>query len=215
MRRLLILSIAAMLAVAGCTPADPVRFFALTPIDAPPSGDDSDLAIGVLPIGLASYLDRSGIVIRTRPNELAISSLHNWIEPLDTQARRVVARNLGLLLGTDQVFLLPEQRLMAMDYAVEIAIERFEIVAGPEVVLASGVAALSAAAAEAPSEEVVLEARWTLFEGDERTVLRTAPSRRVVLVGSPPTFEQRIAAMSEALAGLSRSIATEIAARRQ
>jgi uncharacterized lipoprotein YmbA len=207
MRRVMLLSMMSMLALIGCTPAEPIRFFALTPIEVTQSEGDSDLVIGVLPIGLASYLDRSGIVTRTQPNELVVSSLHNWIEPLDTQARRVVARNLALLLGTDQVFLLPEQRLMAMDHVVEIAIERFEIVTGP------GIA--SAEAAGPSPEEVVLEARWTLFAGDERTVLRTAPARQVVPVGSPPTFERRVAAMSEALGGLSRAIATEIATRRR
>ena len=197
-------SMAAMAAFglfAGCTPTQPVRFFALTPLEAPVPETDSELAIGVLPIALAAYLDRSGIVMRTQPNELAISSLHNWIEPLDTQARRVVARNLAQLLGTDRVFVLPEQRLMPLDYIVEIAIERFEIGA------ATGLPATG------EREEAVLEARWTLLSGDERRVLRTAPARLAVAVEAPPTFERRVAAMSEALGRLSRTVATEIAAR--
>ena len=196
------------LGLAACTPAEPVRFYALTPIveTAPPA--ETELVIGVLPINLAAYLDRSGIVVRTSPNELAISAQHNWVEPLDTQARRVVARNLAELLGTDRVFVLPEQRLLPLDYAVEIAVERFEIV-GAQERLDDAPPALAAR-----PEQAVLEARWTLFAGDDRRVLRTAFERLAVPIESPASFEQRVAALSEAMGRLTRAVATEIAASR-
>lgn len=210
-RRSILAAMGAAGLVAGCTPTQPVRFFALTPIEPPAAADGNAVAIGVLPIALAAYLDRSGIVIRTQPNELAVSTLHNWIEPLDTQARRVVARNLAQLLGTDRVFVLPEQRLMPLDYVVEIAIERFEIVAAgglPE----SGELMAPPPDAGAP-DEAVLEARWTVLAGDERRVIRTAPARVRVPVDGQTSFERRVAAMSEALGRLSRAIAVEIADR--
>ena len=196
------------LALAACTPAEPVRFYALTPIAEAVPPAESELVIGVLPINLAAYLDRSGIVVRTSPNELAISAQHNWVEPLDTQARRVVARNLAELLGTDRVFVLPEQRLLPLDYAVEIAVERFEIVAAP--VLSGDT---SQALAMRP-EEAVLEARWTLFAGEDRRVLRTAFERLTVPIEPPVGFEQRVAALSDAMGRLTRAVATEIAAAR-
>ena len=208
MRPLLLLPLLGLL-LAACTPAEPVRFYALTPLvlGVPPA--ENELAIGVLPISLAAYLDRTGIVIRTSPNELAISAQHNWVEPLDTQARRVVARNLALLLGTDRVFILPEQRLLPLDHTVEIAIERFEIVGGTTAPEAAP------AALPAPSEDAVLDARWTLFAGDDRRVLRTAFQQIAVAVEPPATFERRVAALSDAMGRLSRSIATEIAAQRR
>ena len=201
MRPLLLLPLLFAL-LAACTPAEPLRFYALTPLVLAEPPAESELAIGVVPINLAAYLDRTGIVIRTSPNELAISAQHNWVEPLDTQARRVVARNLALLLGTDRVFILPEQRLLPLDHAVEIAIERLEIVGG-------------GTTAPLPSrpEDAVLEARWTLFAGDERRVLRTAFERIAVAVEPPATFERRVAALSDAMGRLSRSVATEIAAQ--
>lgn len=212
-RRSILTLLAAPLLLASCVQAEPVRFFALTPLETPAAPGDSELAIGVLPIALAAYLDRSGIVLRTRPNELAISSMHNWIEPLDTQARRVVARNLAQLLGTDRVFLLPEQRLMELDYVVEISLERFEIVTalGPPALLDGPAPLADEATSEA--EEAILEARWTLFAGDERRVLRTEPARLAVMVEGPATFERRVVAMSDALGRLSRAVATEIATR--
>lgn len=204
-RRSTPLRLFAALLLAACTPAEPLRFYGLNPLAEPAPAAESGLAIGVVPINLAAYLDRSGIVVRTSPNELAISAQHNWVEPLDAQARRVVARNLAAMLGTDRVFILPEQRLLPLDYTVEIAIERFEIVAAG----GDGVVAL-----ETAPETAVLEARWTLLAGDDRRVLRTAFERQEVGVERPASFEHRVAAMSDALGRLTRSVATEIAARR-
>ena len=211
MRRLsslVLLALGLGLGLAACTPAEPVRFYALTPLAEAVPPAETELALGVLPINLAAYLDRSGIVVRQSPNELAISAQHNWVEPLDTQARRVVARNLAELLGTERVFILPEQRLMPLDHTVEIAIERFEIVAAPTL---PGEA--PAALAGGP-EEAVLEARWTVFAGEDRRVLRTTFERLAVAIEQPAGFEQRVAALSEALGRLTRAIATEIAAQR-
>lgn len=188
-------------AVLGCVPAQPVRYFALAPVAAPAEPVESEVAVGVAPIALASYLDRSGIVTRRSPNVLEVATLDNWIEPLDTQARRVVARNLAGLLGSDRVFVLPEQQIVSLDYVVEIALERFDIEA------AGGDAA-------PVQETAVLEARWTLLAGRDRRLLVTAPARVVVPVAAPATFEQRAAAMSDALGRLSRTIATAIAGRR-
>lgn len=195
----------ALLLALGCTPAEPTRFYAITPLSSEPVETESGLVIGVAPIALAAYLDRSGIVTRTSPNELGVSALHNWIEPLDTQARRILARNLTTLLGTDRVFILPEQRLLPFDYTVEIAIERFDIALAPE---------NTAAALEGQPQTAILEARWSVFRGDGRELVETTPARIAVAVAEPRDYERRVAAMSEALGRLSRVIATSIASRR-
>lgn len=203
---------ALLLALVGCTPAPPVRYYALSPVAPVTPAVESELVIGVAPIALASYLDRSGVVTRTSPNALDVAAFDSWIEPLDTQARRVVARDLATLLGTDRVFVLPEQQLMPLDYVVEIAIERFDITA-PAAADEAGAVALEAAA-EA-GETAVLEARWTLLAGNERRLLQTHPARITEAVEVPGSFEWRAAAMSEALGRLSRAIATAIAAQRR
>lgn len=193
--RLALLSISCLL--AACAPSAPLRYYALTPTaQMPPAAAESGLVVGVSPIALASYLDRSGLVTRTGSNALDVSTLHNWIEPLDTQARRATARNLSILLGTDRVFVLPEQQLMPVDVIVEIAIERFDI------------------ELEGEAATAVLEARWTLVSGAERQVLETAPARFVVAVDEAGSHEARAAALSDALGRLARTVATAIAARR-
>jgi len=193
-------ALALLVVLAGCTPSQPTRYFALTPMSDEMPIAETDKAIGVFPVALANYLDRNGIVMRTSPNELTVAGTDNWIEPLDLQIRGVVARNLAQLLGTERVFVLPEQRLLPFDYTVEIAVDRFDIEVGA-----------AAAEGEAASERVVLEGRWALFEGESRDVLETAPVRITEAVSSPADFERRAAAMSEAATRLSRLIAAAIA----
>jgi uncharacterized lipoprotein YmbA len=191
---------ALLVVLAGCTPSQPTRYFALTPMSDEMPIAETDKAIGVFPIVLANYLDRNGIVMRTSPNELTVAGTDNWIEPLDLQIRGIVARNLAQLLGTERVFVLPEQRLLPFDHTVEIAVDRFDIEVGA--VPGEG---------EAAAEVVVLEGRWALFEGESRDVLETAPVRITEAVSSPADFERRAAAMSEAATRLSRIIAGAIA----
>lgn len=193
-------ALALLVVLAGCTPSQPTRYFALTPMSDEMPIAETDKAIGVFPIVLANYLDRNGIVMRTSPNELTVAGTDNWIEPLDLQIRGVVARNLGQLLGTERVFVLPEQRLLPFDHTVEIAVDRFDIEVGT-----------AAAEGEAAAELVVLEGRWSLFEGESRDVLVTAPVRITEAVSSPADFERRAAAMSAAATRLSRLIAAAIA----
>jgi uncharacterized lipoprotein YmbA len=193
-------ALALLVVLAGCTPSQPTRYFALTPMSDEMPIAETDKAIGVFPIVLANYLDRNGIVMRTSPNELTVAGTDNWIEPLDLQIRGVVARNLGQLLGTERVFVLPEQRLLPFDHTVEIAVDRFDIEVGA-----------AAGEGEAAAEVVVLEGRWALFEGESRDVLETAPVRITEAVSSPADFERRAAAMSAAVTRLSRLIAAAIA----
>lgn len=193
-------ALALLVLLVGCTPTEPTRYFALTPMSDDVPIAETDKAIGVFPILLANYLDRNGIVMRTSPNELTVAGMDNWIEPLDLQIRGVVARNLGQLLGTERVFTLPEQRLLPFDYTVEIAVERFDIEVG----------AADSEGGAAP-ELVVFEGRWALFEGESRDVLETAPVRITEPVSSPADFEARAAAMSDAATRLSRLVAAAIA----
>ncbi len=196
--RLRALLLAALL--AACAPVEPIRYYALSPMSQEAPIGESDRVIGVAPVSLPDYLDRNGIVTRTTAHELTVADSSNWIEPLDLQMRRVVARNLALLLGTDMVFILPQERLLPLDYTVEITVERFDVERGEAV----------AEGAQAP-EVTVLEGRWTLFARDSRDVLETAPVRVTLPVESPESYEQRTAAMSEAVARLSRTIATALA----
>jgi uncharacterized protein len=148
-----------------------------------------DLAIGVEPVVLPPYLDRTQLVTRAGSNRVVLVDLDSWAEPLDGLFSRVLAENLAILLGTDDVLLLPQRRLMSLDYQVEVDVTRFDL---------------------DTNGNAVLDARWWVLDRDGERVLRngrstiTEPSQAGDHTGSA-------AALSRALGGMSAEIAQALA----
>jgi uncharacterized lipoprotein YmbA len=119
---------------AGCSflspRPDPTKFYVLTAItgaDSTTSAQSlSHLAIGLGPVKLPEYLTHAEVVTRAAPNRLELSATDRWAEPLDESFRRVLARNLATLLGTDQVMPFPWDPAVALDYKIEVTVEHFE-----------------------------------------------------------------------------------------
>lgn len=138
MKRRKCATLIAMLSIAlaaGCSflspRPDPTRFYVLTAIAGADSttsahGDASHLAIGLGPVKLPDYLTHSEVVTRAAHNRLELSATDRWAEPLDESFRRVLARNLATLLGTDQVMPFPWDPSVALDYKIEVTVEHFE-----------------------------------------------------------------------------------------
>jgi uncharacterized lipoprotein YmbA len=125
-----------LLGVAACSilPApqpDPSRFFvlnALAPPDAPTGqwADTSKLSIGLGPITMPDYLRRREVVTRVAANRVELSSTEYWAEPLDQSFQRVLSDDLAALLGTRQIVTYPWYSTTAIDYQVEVYVQRFE-----------------------------------------------------------------------------------------
>lgn len=188
-RRLVVLI--GLVALAACAETQPTRFYTLSPVvpDAQAAGAaQEDLVVGVGPVTLPAYLERSQIVTRAGANRVTLAEFDSWIEPLEAMVPRVLAENLARRLGTDDVLVLPTRRTMALDYRVEIEVLRFDA---------------------DPGGDAVLDARWRVFDrgddqvaGDRATIReRTAP---------PDDYGALAAAMSRALGTLSRDIAAAI-----
>jgi len=119
---------------AGCSflspRPDPTKFYMLTAIagaePTAPVQSVSRLAIGLGPVKLPDYLAHAEVVTRAAPNRLELSASDRWAEPLDESFRRVLARNLSTLLGTDQVMPFPWDPSVGLDYKVEVTVEHFE-----------------------------------------------------------------------------------------
>src|SRR5208282_1124215 len=96
-------------ALAGCSPLAPrpnyAKYFVLTPINdiANPAPVGSKLAIGVGPIDFPGYLQRTQVVTRTAPNQIDLSPVDRWGEPLDKNFKRVLDENLAQLLNTYRI----------------------------------------------------------------------------------------------------------------
>src|SRR6058998_1709568 len=121
--------------LAGCMGLGPrtdhTRFFTLAPLgsdDAVPGGD-TNLTLGLGPIVLPGYLDRTPLVRRTGPHEVRVSAMDRWAEPLGHDFATTLRQNLVVLLGTSRVVLHPWLRTAHPDLAVDVDVLHFEAAA--------------------------------------------------------------------------------------
>lgn len=81
---------------SGCQQSPRKHFYLLSAPDAPMAQQDSTInqVVGLGPIELADYLERSHIVRNREANRLQLAELDHWGEPLDKGIARVLAINL-------------------------------------------------------------------------------------------------------------------------
>ena len=181
------------LMVAGCSPLAPrpdyARFFILTPIahSANPAPATSNLAIGVGPIDFPGYLERSQVVIRSAPNELDLSPIDRWGEPLNKNFKRVLSENLAQLLNTYNIEEYPWSYETKVDYQIAIQVLNFET---------------------SSNGQSLLRARWIIKDGKTGRDLYASETTANVPVGAGGTGIS--AALSSDLSTLSQAIAAEI-----
>ncbi len=186
---------AVLLAAAGCAETRPTNFYILSSL--PPAAAESlgaggdKLSLGVGPATLPGYLDRPQVVSLASSNKLELAEFHKWAEPLQDNFLRVLAENLSILLATDRVERLPLRRALPIDYQVAVEMIRFD-------------ADLDGTA--------LLVARWKILDPDGRRPLVARKSSFTEASGSGTDREAVVAAMSRAVADLSREIATELRA---
>ncbi len=182
-------------ALAGCSALAPVRddsrFYVLNAVTAATERVEAplpDLVVGVGPVTIPEYLDRSEIVARAGAYQIAAIPNARWGEPLQPNLARVLAQNLAVELGTGQVIVFPWVGATQPSYVVTVDVQRFEL---------------------QEDGAVTLHAHWTL---------RAFPARTVVAVRETTLAEpasrtdagMAAAAMSRAAAGLSKEIAAAV-----
>jgi uncharacterized lipoprotein YmbA len=153
-----------------------------------PLADLSDIGIGVGPIRMPLYLDRSDIVTRGSLNQVEIAEFAQWAGPLHENISRVLAENLSVLLKTDKVGIFPIFRREIVDYNITVYITRFDGMLG---------------------DKAQLRARWSILDKTRNQSLyekHTIVSHPVV----DDTTEALIAAKSNTMADLSLAIAKAI-----
>ncbi len=103
--------------------AEPAQsFYVLTPEGPSPSG--GGLGIGVGPVNLAEYLDRTNLVIQQGPNQLGVAEDHRWAGDLSASITRVMAANLGRRLNTGNTRVYPWQADDGLRYQVTLDIRQ-------------------------------------------------------------------------------------------
>ncbi len=174
--------------LAGCA-SEPTRFYVLTQVD-PGSGtlgqavqDRKCIRMELGPVSFPEYLDRSGIMTRVGPNQLRLSELHHWAEPLKENFVRVLAESLDSYLCTKDAAVISRPNVNA-DYRVQVQVLKFEPV---------------------KRKQAVLVARWSvLHPASGEVVCSRRSDYRHSLQGED--HQAAVAAMSKAIDSLSQDI---------
>jgi uncharacterized lipoprotein YmbA len=173
-------------ACVGSTP--PSRFYVLTAVDetSGASAERLDLSVYLAAVELADYLCGPLIVTRVNGNQLAQSELERWGEPLPEGVARTLAMNLAELLPSERVTRFAWGQSGPVDRRVAVAVERYEIEAG----------------------QALLVATWRIWGPAGEAVAARRSEHASPVRGEG--YGARVAAMSAALAELSREIASAI-----
>lgn len=190
------LAIAATLLAAGCSSVlapqpDQSKFFVLTgaqPRTETTAAASGDISIGLGPVKLPDYLDRSEIVTRIEANRLDLSENDRWAEPLTSNFRNVLAADVASQLPNTQIVLFPWYSTTRPDYTVEVDVDRFE---------------------RNKSGATLLIARWTIHDGNTNKLLASRDSSFKETAKST-SMNDSVAAMSKDVDNLSIEMASEM-----
>lgn len=173
---------------------DPSRFFTLSSLPQPGSNVEKrpaalpGIALGVGPVTLPGYLDRQEIVVRIAANQLILSENDRWAEPLDENFARVLSQNIAILLGAERIDAYPWPIDRKPVYTVEVEVLRFETDA---------------------DHQAQLSTRWVVRNRIRKDTIQYHETRLSRSAQGRSTAAA-VAALSEALADLSREIAAAI-----
>ena len=143
------------------------------------------------PLEFPRYLDRPEIVTRDGSNRLIVADAHRWGGSLRNDILRVVADDLGRLLGTARVAVYPTEPRFPAAYRVLLDVREFEGVPGEK-------RRRCACAGRSP--------RWP--DGHALVVEESRIEQPV----ASASYDDLVAAESAALGTLSRQIAERMAA---
>ena len=192
----LVITAAGLLFLAGCFGSTgPARFYALSPMEQAPTGQGaktgtSDIAVGIGPIKIADYLDRSDIVTRDTGHTVKLAEFEQWAGSFEDNFTHALAENIGFLLKSDHIYARPWPRPVPVDYRIALEVIRFDGKLGGE---------------------ACLVARWSVFGEESKKLLAVKRSSIQEPTGGSG-YEALVAAESRALAKLSQEIAQVIIA---
>ncbi|MCM8595642.1 membrane integrity-associated transporter subunit PqiC [Accumulibacter sp.] len=161
--------------VTGCA-SPPAHFYTLSSTAAVDHAEPATFAVAVDGVSIPAAVDRPQFVIRRTANEVSIDEFNRWAAPLGPAIARVVAANLGALLGTPRVVSGPLAAGFDPAYRIGIDVQRFDSLAG------EGVAIDAVWVVRKAAGQVVASGRSSLGEpahGDGCAALAAAHSRAI------------------------------------
>ena len=185
------LSLLTLLLMVACSSSPKVRYFSLSPMNYDYRQDPEDAVImGLGPLAIPEYLNRSQIVTRGAGSELQVDEFNRWAEPLSEAVHRVLASDIDNLLNDVSVVAFPYESAIRVEveYRMVGEVIRFD-------------ADLSG--------RVVLEVQWGIKEVPVGVAIPAYRSRYEAQA-TPPDDPGAIAqSMNKALAQFGRDVAEQ------
>ena len=175
----------------GCSHTPPTRHYDLgaLPERGVPERKEACASIGIGPVKIPEYLNRSGIVTRVTSNELMVAEYSKWAEPLEESFPRALAEDLSSLLCTKTVLLFPWKGSIPLDYRIYVDVIRMDGKLG---------------------ETAVLDVSWTIMGGAEKKGVLVMERSSYKEPAGGQDHGDFVAAQSRNVAALSRDIAEAI-----
>lgn len=192
--RSVLLSVFVLIMFSACSSSSPVRYFSLNPIDADFRQDpDDSVMLGLGPIRMPDYLNRSQIVTRGVDAEMQVDEFSRWSEPLTTSLLRIVSADVDNLLQGVVVVVFPYEPFVRnqVNYRLIGDVNRFDA---------------------DDSGQVVLEVQWGIADVDGGVVVPVRRNRYQTQTSIADDTSAVVAAMNDALAQFSRDIASKLEA---
>lgn len=203
-----VLGLAASICLAGCAVSDPTQYYTLgrsaansstagsaesrasasTPRSVAGTGT---VSIGVGPVNVPVYLDRTQIVTRVPTDQVELSTFHRWAEPLEDGIARTLAEEIAARVPTERIVVFPWRGVVAraIQYQVVVTVLRFD---------------------GRPGGDVTLDTRWRILGGNGKELMLKRTT--VAEAATGPGYQPMVAAMARAVAALGREMAAEIRA---
>jgi uncharacterized lipoprotein YmbA len=187
------LALFSVLLLAGCASSPPSKFYVLNPITPTDATGQYKANLGgkmisIGPVNVPAYVNRPQMVERVSPEELRLMEFERWAEPVEKAVTLTLQDNLTELLGDKGYTFFKWNEFKQSNYQLIVQVTRLD---------------------GAPGGKFGLTARWALLGGENHALLLFQGSRISIDVpGSSP--KDLVTAHSEALADLSRQIATSL-----
>jgi uncharacterized lipoprotein YmbA len=199
-----LLSLAAFIGLTSCAVSDPTQYYTLDQAaagSAPAKASvetlrsnaagTGNVGVGVGPVIMPGYLDRTQIVTRTASDQVELAMFHRWAEPLEDGIARILMEQIGARVPTERIVMFPWRGVdgRAIQYQVIVGVLRFD---------------------GRPGGNITLDTRWRILgkDGAELALRRST----LIETAAGPGYEPMVAAMSHAVVILGQEIAAEIRA---
>lgn len=184
------------LLLGACSTSPPSRFYTLSALEPEAaSSSGSAVLLGLGPLRMPEYLNRSQIVTRGSDAAILIDEFVRWSEPLALAMPRILAANVDNLLPDTGVVVFPYEPFIReqLDYRLVGDINRFDT---------------------DRQGRVVLDVQWAVSDRAGRLAVAVRRSRYEARAAPPGDTDAMIVAMNRTLADFSRDIASSLRALR-